>query len=363
MRIQFLASSLPRGGAETMAVNLSRVLSGRGHDVRWSLLRDLGELGEEAAQDLPFETHLAPSKWHLLRAGKWLRSVSGVDALYSLDHENAVVLVALARPWDRIQRRVVAIHTTGLWGGHKSLSRWFRWALGAFHRVLALSPGHQEYITRTEGVDPRKVSVVSNGIDLTRFDPGADKSALRRELGVPVESVLAVNVAILRPEKNHVGLLEALREAQKHTESLHLVLVGDGPEKDALQAYSKQWGLEPHVTFLGKRTDVARILPAFDFFVLSSHPLVETQPVSVLEAMASGLPVLATRVGDVAGILEPGDAGVLVEAGDVRALSGAMTNLAADDNLRKVLREKGMERVQAYTIQASADALEAVLGA
>ena len=113
--------------------------------------------------------------------------------------------------------------------------------------------------------------------------------------------------------------------------------------------------------FLGLRENVAEMLPAFDVFALSSLPAVETQPVSVLEAMAAGVPVVATRVGDVETLLDGGRAGVLVPSGNVESLAAALMRVLDDADLRGDLAARGREIAARFTLDRSADALLAVL--
>ena len=120
MRVHFLASTLVRGGAETMAVALSERLARRGHEVRWSLLREPGVLGEDLANRLDLRAGLAPGRYPWSAMGALRARLAGSEALYVLDHQNAVVPAALAAPWAGVRRRVVAIHTTGRWGGRPS---------------------------------------------------------------------------------------------------------------------------------------------------------------------------------------------------------------------------------------------------
>ena len=361
VRIQFLASTLTRGGAETMAVALSRRLRQRGHDVRWTLLRDAGELGGTLGGAVPVETDVAPSRFCPMGVVRLARRLRGADALYALDHQNAVVQAALAAPVAGVKRRVVAVHTTGLWGGRPSLGRPFRWALRSYYAVLALSRAHAAYLSREEGVPPDRIRIVPNGIDPARFAALPTRQDARTWLGIPPEGPVVGSVAMLRPEKNLGALLDAAAVVRRRFEELTVVLVGDGPERETLEKRAKESDLQGAVRFLGLRNDVPRILPAFDLFVLPSLPEVETQPVAVLEAMAVGVPVVATRVGDLPELLEGGRAGVLVEPGDTEGLAHALQALLDDPRRGKALAEAARKVAGRHTLDASTDALLAVL--
>ncbi len=362
MRVHFLASTLARGGAETMAVALGDRLAGRGHDVRWTLLREPGVLGANLDPRLDLRSGLAPGKrpWSGVPA---LRArLAGADALYALDHQNAAVLAAVAAPLAGVKRRTVAIHTTGRWGGRPSLDRPFRTALRAYHAVLALSSAHARYLIEREGVAAAKVRVVPNGIDLDRFRDPPCPEAARAALDLPPGAAVLGSVAMLRPEKNLESLLDAAARLRAAGRAVIVVLVGEGPEREALERRAARDDLAGAVRFLGLRDDVPALLPAFDLFVLPSHPAVETQPVAALEAMAAGVPVVATRVGDLEALLEGGGAGALVPPGDPAALTEALAALLDSEGRRAALRERGRRVAARRSLDASADALLDALG-
>jgi len=359
VRVHFLASTLAQGGAEVMAVALSGALADRGHGVTWSLLRDPGVLGDRLPARFDLAPRLVPERVSLSGMRRLRDRLRGADALYVLDHRNAVIHGGGAARAARVRRRVVAVHTTGLWGGRPSLGRTFRVALRAYDRVLALSPTHAGYLAGTEGVAESRIAIVPNGIRLDRFSKVVSKSQARTRLGLPPDALVVGSVAMLRPEKNLLGLLAAA--AALENDRVHVVLVGDGPERVALDARAGRPDLAGRVHVLGRRDDVPDLLRAFDVFALASHPEVETQPVSVLEAMASGVPVLATRVGDLGSMLEEGACGVLVPHGDPGALAAALRGLLDDEPLRDRMAARGRVRVRDFDLARSTDALERVL--
>jgi L-malate glycosyltransferase len=124
-----------------------------------------------------------------------------------------------------------------------------------------------------------------------------------------------------------------------------LVLVGEGPEQAAIERLVQQHGLASHVRFLGLRKDVARLLQATDLFLLTS--ISEGIPLTVLEAMAAGLPVLATQVGGLGEIVQDGETGCLAPPGDDAALAERLLQLAGDSSLRQHMGCRGQERARA----------------
>ncbi len=357
MNIHFVGSTLVRGGAETMAAALTRKLLERGHDVRWSLLREPGDIGAELAGEVDLESGLAPGRMPLAGVSRLQRRLSTARAVYTLDHQNAVVATSVAAPLAGVERRVVAIHSTGLFGGRSSLGRWFRLALPSYDHVLALSPSHAQYLTTRERVPAGKIAVVPNGIDLSRFRDLPTPARAREALDLPASGPVLGTVAMLRPEKNQRVLLESAAVLRRRYPDLQVVLVGEGDERAALEARAAEPDLAGAVHFLGRRSDVLRLLPAFTVFALPSHPVVETQPVSVLEAMAAGVPVVATRVGDLAAMLEDGGSGLLVPPGDAEAFRDAVDVLLAEPETRERLIRRAGVSVSRYGLDAAVDAL------
>lgn len=170
---------------------------------------------------------------------------------------------------------------------------------------------------------PARLRYIPNGIDLSRFAP-RDRSLLPE---VPVIGT----VAALRPEKNLARLVRAFASVRA-LRPARLAIVGDGPERLALEALARELGLAEDVVFHGHQPDPAALFSGFDLFALSSDT--EQMPISVLEAMAAGLPVAATDVGDVRLMLAQENVPCVVQR-DTAALAGAMTRLLLDDALRR----------------------------
>jgi glycosyltransferase involved in cell wall biosynthesis len=190
-------------------------------------------------------------------------------------------------------------------------------------RVVALSRAHASYLVSTEGVSPGRIAVIENGIPVDEYRRGdrEAESVLRRELGLGQEDRVVVMVAALRPEKAHEVFLQAARLLVDSRRGPKFLIVGDGPRRAELEALCGRLGLEGHVRFLGVRRDVARLLHLADVLALPSHPAVETLPLAVLEAMAAGVPVVASRVGSVPELIDHGRTGFLIDPGDSPALA------------------------------------------
>ena len=195
-----------------------------------------------------------------------------------------------------------------------------RWAT----HVTAVSNAVAETVVAL-GVPRARVTVIPNGVDVARFGGAA---ADRAELGASNGETVIGSVGCLAARKDYGTLLDALARLRVRHPHARAVLVGDGPDRAALEARAAELGVAGHTTFLGERPDIERLLPAMDVFVLSSRE--EGIPNALLEAMAAGRPAVATAVGGTPEVLEHGVTGWLVPPADPAALAAALAE-ALDD--------------------------------
>jgi glycosyltransferase involved in cell wall biosynthesis len=197
------------------------------------------------------------------------------------------------------------------------------------------------------GVAPReRFRVVPLGLDLepfARIEPGEDGDhGLRAELGIGPEEVLFSYVGRVVPIKRLDLLLRAFALMDADPETSRLLVIGDGEIRPSLEQLARDLRIDDRVRFLGYRGDIERIAAAADAAVLSSDN--EGTPVSLIEAAAAGRPAVATAVGGVPEVVTPGT-GILVPAGDQKALAAAMSRIAQDRQLRLAMGEKARENV------------------
>jgi glycosyltransferase involved in cell wall biosynthesis len=179
------------------------------------------------------------------------------------------------------------------------------------------------------------LAVIRNGV---RVEAEADRAVVREELGVSADDVLIVTVGRLVPVKGHDVLLDAVARAHRQGVRVHAVLVGDGPLMESLRRQASGLGLKGFVHLVGATPEPDRWLTAGDLFVLPSRS--EGLPNALLEAMAHGLPCVATRVGGVPEVASHGDCVQLVPAGNPEALARVLVELCPDGERRRVLGEK-----------------------
>jgi glycosyltransferase involved in cell wall biosynthesis len=210
-------------------------------------------------------------------------------------------------------------------------------------RVVGVGESVRRALIEKEGFPARRVEVVYNGIDLAAFDAsGDDRAAVRRELGVTDDDYLLFMIARLDPIKDHATALRALGRVAGQLNRVRLVLVGAGPEAAAIEESIRHHRLGSHVLRLGLRTDVPRLLRAADVLLLTS--VSEGIPLTLIEGMASGLPVVATRVGGIPEVVEDGVTGLLAPAGDDATLADQICRLAGDPSSRERLGRNGRMR-------------------
>ena len=201
---------------------------------------------------------------------------------------------------------------------------------------------------------------VYNGLDVAAFsDTKCDRGPMREALGLSSDDRACVTVGRLVPVKGHRFLLEALAEARKVHPNLKLLCVGDGPLEPSLRAQVGQLGLSEHVRFLGFREDVPQILHACDLFVLAS--LNEGFGLVLLEAMACGLPVIATSVGGVPEIVAHESTGLLVPARDPQAMAEAIVRIISSPRLAaRLIAEAAARLRERFSIEATVARLEQI---
>jgi glycosyltransferase involved in cell wall biosynthesis len=214
-----------------------------------------------------------------------------------------------------------------------------RLRLRPLRRIIAVSREVEERYVRDLGVPARRLAVVPNGIRVPPAPP-APKPALRAELVRDRPDYLVLTPARLHEQKGHAYLLAAAALVPDAT----FVLAGDGPLRAELERRARELGVASRCLFLGERTDVPDLLASADLFVLPS--LWEGLPLSVLEAMAAGCPVVASAIGGTDEAVTDGVTGLLVPPRDPAAIAAAIARLRADPGLARSLGQAGRLRVE-----------------
>lgn len=213
--------------------------------------------------------------------------------------------------------------------------RWLqRYALKHGVVPVAVAEEVADSLGRLYGI--QRCRVIPNGIPADRYaQPQIPRKEWRAREGFGENDVLFVCVARFSPQKNHALLLNAFARGPASHPNTHLVLVGEGAMQRSLEVQAKNLGIDRQTHFLGLRADIPDVLGAMDVFVLSSD--YEGNPLSVMEAIAAGLPIVSTAAGGVPDLFENGREGLIVPPGDVEGLSSAMKFLLGDREIRQFM--------------------------
>jgi glycosyltransferase involved in cell wall biosynthesis len=232
---------------------------------------------------------------------------------------------------------------------------WLRFKLEPYSRVVAISRVIEADLVDRVRCGRFRVARVPSAVDTSVFRPGGDRSRWPASFGVPADARVIGAIAQLIPRKGHATLLRAFAEVVRRELDVWLVIFGRGPREAALRRWAAELSVAERVVFAGHRDDLPTLLPGLDVLVHAAAR--EGLGVAVLEAMAAGVPVVASRVGGVPDIIDDGITGLLVSPGDSAAIASAVERLLGDAALRRSLAERGRQRVEtAYSIARMARA-------
>jgi glycosyltransferase involved in cell wall biosynthesis len=342
LRVLFMQTDMRIGGAEMVTANIIRRIDRDRFIPELCCLKERGELGDALADEIPVHYGLLKNKYDLRVLPRLIRLMNSreVDAVVTVGAGDKMF-------WGRIAARclgvpviVSALHSTGWPDGVGRLNRMLTPLTDGF---IAVAASHGRYLVEHERFPAKRVTVIPNGVDTTKCAPIRDVAAVRRELGIDADAPVAGIVAALRPEKNHELFLEMARRVLRQLPAARFLIVGDGLCRENLERRAAEMGIESNVSFLGSRADVPRLLAAMDVFVLTSH--MEANPISILEAMSVGRPVVATDVGSIHEAVIHEETGYLVSAGDSSQLAEKVLGLFNDGPRRLAMGEAARRSV------------------
>ena len=225
-------------------------------------------------------------------------------------------------------------------------------------RLIVVSKAIERKI-RDEGRFGTPVSLIYNGVDLQRYNHEQPCCTLHEDYRIPENSPIVGVVARLEAEKGHRTLIDAWPVVLEAHPEAWLLIVGEGSERNSLEAQAASLGIADHVVFTGRREDVPAVTAALDVAVLPSYR--EAQGLSVLEAMALSRPVVASNVGGIPEMIEDGVSGLLVPAGDCEALAASIVRLLSDHPYADMLARRGHDLVHdRFCIELMTNSIEAI---
>ncbi|MDP1797849.1 MAG: glycosyltransferase [Planctomycetaceae bacterium] len=333
-RIAFGITELDAGGAERI---LTQLVLGLDHNEWEPQVWSLGPAGPYAdvlrEGGIPVHCLDAVHTWDapriLWRLRREWRAFQPVILQTFLFHAN--ILGRLAGRWAGVPHVVSGIRVADR--RSRFFSRVDRWTNSLVERNICVSRGVADYCEKECGFDPAKTVIIPNGVDARLF---AQADPLNwQQLGLPPDATVLLSIGRLEEQKGIDDLLKAFATIVQQFPTAHLVLVGDGSDRQKLEACSVSLGLVNRVRFLGRRTDVPQLLAGADLFVLASRW--EGMPNVILEAMAAGLPVVATRVEGTSELITEGETGWLVPANDSAVLAERLQTVLASPDAKQAV--------------------------
>ena len=215
----------------------------------------------------------------------------------------------------------------------KNRYMFMEWLMSHFvYKMVGVSKQTQQNLHKYEKIPSRKLMSIENGIDIQRFQIEIDVTLKKKELALPDKGQVIGVISRLEKVKGITYLLQAMPQIIERIPDITLLIVGDGSEMKQLKTQSKQIRIQDHVVFAGSRHDIPEILQVLDLFLLPS--LSEGLPLGLLEAMAAGCPVLASKVGGIPSVIENGKNGLLISPGDPEAIRKGILRLLFDEQQR-----------------------------
>ncbi|MCG6533147.1 MAG: glycosyltransferase [Syntrophales bacterium LBB04] len=348
-RVAVVVSHLTIGGAEQLLLELLRHIDRQKFDLHIFFLREPGIMGKEVLQlGFPVSTGIIRFKFDFLgvfRLARLLKEFQ-TDVVFLINHLNTLFFGVLAA-------KLAGVPTCINWENETFKKYPFHHLTMLGRRILhlgidyvvAAAKGHGDYIATEEKIPYRKVRVIYNGVDPSRFQSNLSPQEARNRLGIPPQSQVVSIVAALRPDKAHHVFLQAARKIVDAIPGTHFLIIGDGPQRQLLEKLSGELKLEHNVHFLGFQRQLGDILAAVDINCLSSYPQQECLSVAAIEAMSAGIPIVCTDVGFMKECVIPNETGFLVPVDDPMALAEKIILVLQNHELRKYMSVKARQMV------------------
>jgi sugar transferase (PEP-CTERM/EpsH1 system associated) len=350
MRIMHVVNNLGKGGLENGLVNLLHRLDPNRFEHVVCTVRGLGPNADRLPKDRVRVMALSAASVPPVQTPAFIRVIRTVrpDVVHSRNWGTIEAVFAA-----RMARVPGVIHSEhGFEAAASAPEPWRRTlvrraAYELADRVMSVSSQLRELHGSRTGFPSERITVIPNGVDTSRFFPDAGiRRSMRAALGIADAELCVGCVANLVPVKDHMTLLQSLAALdERHHRNWRLLLIGDGPERPRLESFVNGYDAwRSRVQFLGSSDRVPDLLRAMDAFVLPS--LAEGMCNSLLEAMATGVAVVATDVGGNPEVVVDGDSGLLFAARDVRALGIQLEQLYEQPALRQRLGQRALERAR-----------------
>lgn len=363
LRILQLVTRRQHRGAEVSAANLSSALSSYGHEVLFlGLYPAPGEnpLCPPGCQclDLRGEKQSAFSLRRLFQLRRQIKLFKPdiIQANGSDNLKYTILLRLLFRPEVPLVYRLISMPS--FWLGNSAIKRnLYKWLYKGFDKVVGVGQIAISELQDVLDVPGEKCTVIHRGIPFKEIDKKRAKEEMLAYLGLSDEAQLLICAGALSPEKDQAFLVDAMQRIVQEKPDTHLIIAGEGPERDALTAYIDGLQLDKNIHLVGYQKQIARWLAGADLCLLSSK--IEGVPGVIMEAALQGTPGIALDVGGVAEVIEPNHTGLLIRDRNPNLFAESVVQLLANEKLRIDFghKAKALARTK-FDLEASATAFE-----
>lgn len=355
-KMVFVISTMGIGGAETvfhdMAVGLDQYKDN--YEVSVVCLYERGRIGKRLAEKgVEVHDRILKNRFDVKGMLKFINILRNKrpDVLYVAGQTLAQAVSFAASIFVKIPVKIIGVHSHDL--AQRALYKMFidRVTFNFATHIVCVSESQKQHIVISKRITPKKIKVIYNGVDVDRF---REKKIMGNGFSIPENAIVIGVLASLRKEKGLDVLIQAIPDILRHCPEACFVIAGNGMEKDRLEDMAKTLGVYSNVRFLGQREDASSIVPIFDIGCLSSRT--ENFPLSILEYMACGKPVVATRIGGVPEMVKDGMNGFLVKPESPSDLSKKILSLINDKPLRRSMGTEGRKIVEeSFTLDKMID--------
>jgi len=356
-KVAFVTTSLIVGGQEKVLVDVANGMDREEFAVAVVLTKEPGALAKDLAEDVTVLSGLRNgflgSFLALPRLMGWMKRWQP-DCVFTFGPGDKFLMGRLAGKWAKTPVILSGLHTTP--GpehvGRSILGRWNKHLMGLNSGVVTVTSGLKEYLHEVEGYPLEKTYVIPNGVNTEHFFPRPPSQELQTELDLPNDAPIVSIVAALRKEKRHDLFLKAAALVCKEVPVCRFLVVGGGPSLEDLKSAAQRLKISSKVLFLGPRHDIPELLNLSSAAVLSSTD-VESAPICMLEALASGVPQVAPSIGGIPDIVADGETGFLFPAGNVEALASHLITLFQDSQLNQRMAVASRRRaVEKFSVES-----------
>ena len=331
--IAFVSTTLNPGGAEQQWLNLIRGINKEKFRIVLICLYDLGTVGNTiknsgiVAYSKIFKNRY--SAWSVIKLIRIMQSEK-VSAIFMMHWPLLIGYVTVAAKYLGLTKIVTAVHSTDYIDRKYRSYMLDRVVFKNISSTIALSEQHKRYLSNVLKYPENKLLVISNGVNMSKFCISVDKDAFRRGPGIEGNRKVVGIIGRLDPVKRHDIFIDAAYSVCSNNKNVVFLIIGDGPERTNIEKKIESLGMTDNIKLLGHRTDVPELLNVIDLSVLSSDT--EALPMAIIEAMAAGLPIVATNVGSLSDLVEDGMNGYLVPPDSSEALARAILKIVDNDS-------------------------------